>query len=240
MTRLCDVLGIPLGMTAVVGGGGKTSLIARLARELSENARVLCLTTTHISPPDGVVLRSPSPAGLQAAFQRTGVVTAGEPLPDGRLGPPFGRRLEALASEADFTLIEADGSRGLPVKAPEAFEPVLSGGEALVIAVAGMTAASGKIAEVAHRSERYAALLGKSVNDPVTPGDIARVLMSGEGQRKDVRRRFAVVLNQCDTPELLAAGRACAALLPDIPCVLAALQARPELCEAWRNGTCLC
>ncbi len=239
MTRLCDALGIPLGMTAVVGGGGKTSLIARLARELSGNARVLCLTTTHILPPDGVVLRSPSPAGLRAAFQRSAVVTAGEPLPDGRLGPPVGR-LGALASEADFTLIEADGSRGLPVKAPAECEPALPGGEALVIAVAGMTAVSGKIAEVAHRSERYAALLGKSVNDPVTPGDIARVLLSGEGQRKNVRCRFAAVLNQCDTPALLAAGRACAALLPDIPCVLAALQTRPEKCEVWRDGACLC
>lgn len=39
--RICDVLAVPRGITAVVGGGGKTSLIWRLATELCQMERVL-------------------------------------------------------------------------------------------------------------------------------------------------------------------------------------------------------
>ncbi|MEG0512870.1 MAG: hypothetical protein RR653_09150, partial [Clostridia bacterium] len=56
MTRLSERLRIPRGVTAVVGSGGKTTLIERLARELSENARVLRMTTTHMRVPTGTVV----------------------------------------------------------------------------------------------------------------------------------------------------------------------------------------
>lgn len=237
MTRLCDLLEIPRGVTAVVGGGGKTSLINRLARELSESARVLRMTTTRIHPPDGPVLYTPTPQALQTAFERKRLITACTALDGGKLGPPEGPLLE-LAALADYTLIEADGSRGLPVKAPAAREPVLTGGEALVVAVAGMEAAGRPIAGAAHRPERYAALVGKPVNALIEPGDIVRALISTHGQRKGVTGRFAVALNQCDTPERLAAGRACAALLPGLS-ALVALKSAPDFCECWRNGTCL-
>lgn len=36
MERLCDVLEVRRGVTAVIGGGGKTSLLYRLASELRE------------------------------------------------------------------------------------------------------------------------------------------------------------------------------------------------------------
>lgn len=51
MERLCDVLEVRRGVTAVIGGGGKTSLLYRLASELRERGRVLVATTTRILPP---------------------------------------------------------------------------------------------------------------------------------------------------------------------------------------------
>ena len=41
MERLCDVLEVRRGVTAVIGGGGKTSLLYRLASELRERGMVL-------------------------------------------------------------------------------------------------------------------------------------------------------------------------------------------------------
>lgn len=49
--QLRRMLGIQPGLTAIIGGGGKTTLLYALARELSQTARVIVCTTTHILPP---------------------------------------------------------------------------------------------------------------------------------------------------------------------------------------------
>ena len=69
---------------------------------------------------------------------------------------------------ADYVLVEADGSHGLPLKAPNEKEPYLLGGESLVIAMAGMSGLQRPIAEAAHRAERYAALVHKTPLDTAT------------------------------------------------------------------------
>lgn len=44
-----EALGIVPGITAIIGGGGKTSLMNRLAAELSAaGSRVIICTSTHI------------------------------------------------------------------------------------------------------------------------------------------------------------------------------------------------
>lgn len=225
MTRLCDALAVPRGVTAVVGGGGKTALIERLARELSRDARVLRLTTARMWPPEGELLLAPTPERLARAFARAPLVTAGEACPDGKLRAPDAP-LRALAALADYVLVEADGSRGLPFKAPADHEPALPGGEALVVAVAGVSGLGRPIREVAHRPDCYAALLGKTLFDRVTPADMATALLSDRGQRKNVNCRFAVALNQCDTEADEARACEAARLLP-CECVLLALRARP-------------
>ncbi|MFS8544521.1 MAG: putative selenium-dependent hydroxylase accessory protein YqeC, partial [Limnochordales bacterium] len=62
---------------------------------------------------------------------------------------------------ADVVLVEADGSRGLPLKAPKEGEPAVPPDADVFIPVAGMTAIGRPLAEGAvHRPERVAALLG--------------------------------------------------------------------------------
>ncbi len=234
MTRLCDALAVPRGVTAVVGGGGKTALIAALARELCPDGRVLLATTTHIWPPAGTVLLRPTPDALERAFARGPLVAVGEACPDGKLRAPD-TPLRELATLADYTLLEADGSRGLPVKAPNENEPALTGAEALVLAVAGVSALGQSIARAAHRPERVAALLGKPTDAQLAPEDLALLLQSPMGQRKAVTCRYAVVLNQCDHIAAVRAAREIARRL-DCDCALCALQARPGWLELWRAG----
>ena len=206
MKRICELMEIPRGMTAVVGSGGKTSLIARLAGELSDVGRVLWTTSTRIRWPQRGALVSPTPEELERAFGRSPIVVVGTRCEPGQLGAPT-RSIAELARHADFTLVEADVSGGLPVKAPDDTEPMLVGGEALVIAVAGMRAVGRPIRAAAQHPERYAALVDKCVDECIELADMATVLLSPLGQRKGVTGRFAVALNQCDTPhdERLAA-----------------------------------
>ena len=50
--ELWELLGIRPGLTAVIGSGGKTSLLRVLAQELSHRGTVLVSTTTRIMRPD--------------------------------------------------------------------------------------------------------------------------------------------------------------------------------------------
>ena len=50
--ELWKLLDIRPGLTAVIGSGGKTSLLPVLAQELSRRGSVLLATTTHIMRPD--------------------------------------------------------------------------------------------------------------------------------------------------------------------------------------------
>ena len=46
--KLSEALDVRPGVTAIIGGGGKTTLMECLAAELAAQARVIVCTTTHI------------------------------------------------------------------------------------------------------------------------------------------------------------------------------------------------
>ena len=233
--KLCEMLGVPRGIIAAVGGGGKTALLERLYNEL--DGTILRTTTTHIWPPSEGVLFSPTREQVELALQRERRVTIGKLETTGKL-TACGLSPAMLVQMADYVLIEADGSRGLPVKAPADDEPVVPPETAMTIAVAGMTAVGKAICDAAHRPERYAQLTGESADVLITPQMMARVLVHPFGQRKNARGLSRVVLNQADTPELREKARVVAACLSEEVCITA-LKNDPDTLEHWRNGRCL-
>lgn len=230
---MSEALQIPRGVTAFVGGGGKTTAIARLARELSAYGRVLIATTTRIYPPEHPILFDPDEDALREAFRHHAIVAVGSACGE-KLGPP--KNLPALCALSDYALIEADGARGLPLKAPAAHEPVIPENAQMVVAVAGIDGI-GRPVSAAHRPERYAALIGKSLEAPVTPGDVAKALLHPIGQRKGAICPWRVLLNKADDEERLALARACAKRIPGIT-VIASLKSEPVFIEVWRDGAC--
>ena len=232
--RLSQMLAVPTGITAVVGGGGKTSLIWWLGQELSQNARVLITATAKMWPPACETLVSPSGEDICTAFEHTGLLAIGTATPEGKL-TQAGISFDLLCTLADYVLVEADGSRGLPLKAPNAYEPVLPQHAALTIAVAGMSCAGQTILQAAHRPYLYAELAGLCEHNEVTPAAVARVLIHPQGQHKNVDGRFAVVLNQADTPQRLEFAYQVAQDLPATTCITA-LRTNPNLLEQWHFG----
>ena len=214
MTKLYEALKIPRGITSVVGGGGKTRLLDELSLQLP--GKVLRLTTTRIHPPQCPCLINPRVSEMRQAFEEERVLCIASYAERDKLAMPE-VPLEPLLDMADYVLVEADGSHGLPLKAPNEKEPYLLGGESLVIAMAGMSGLQRPIAEAAHRAERYAALVHKTPLDTATPEDVAKVV---------------VVLNQCDTPERTRLAQECAAAL-QAPCILTRLEADPSW---WLDG----
>ena len=172
---LYRLLGIPPGITALIGSGGKSTLLALLARELeAAGARVLCAATTHMYPPAGMPLAH-SPAEAAAALERGGPVCIGTWAEEGKLGPPR-EPLEAYLALCTHLLAEADGARRLPLKAHAPWEPVLPPGTERTVCVLGLTGLGRPIAEAAHRPELYARLADCRPEDAATPERAANVL----------------------------------------------------------------
>ena len=173
------LLGLRPGVTAVIGSGGKTSLLRRLAEELP--GTVLLCTTTHIRPFEE----------YRKALTAHRVLCLGTPCENGKLTAPS-LSIETLATLEDYVLVEADGSRQLPLKAHEAHEPVIPAVSRQVICVVGASGFGKPIRESVHRPEQFCALTGAAASDPVTPEQAAKAILAE-------RLCDAVFLNQIDT-----------------------------------------
>ena len=168
------LLGLRPGVTAVIGSGGKTSLLRRLAEELP--GTVLLCTTTHIRPfEEYPLLTAPTPEDIRKALTAHRVLCLGTPCENGKLTAPS-LSVETLATLADYVLVEADGSRQLPLKAHEAHEPVIPAVSRQVICVVGASGFGKPIRESVHRLERFCALTGAAASDPVTPEQAAKAV----------------------------------------------------------------
>lgn len=133
------------------------------------------------------------------------------------LPQPLLERLRRCADQRGLPLlIEADGSRRRPLKAPAEHEPVIPGWVSMVGVVAGLSGLGQPLnAEWVHRPEQFARLSGLNLDAPITPMALARVLTHPEGGLKGVplgARRVAL-LNQADTAELQATAHCLAQLL---------------------------
>lgn len=203
--ELWELLGIRPGLTAVIGSGGKTSLLRVLALELSHRGTVLLSTTTRIMRPDWCPFAATA-AELRAGFTHSPIVCAGSYNPEGKLTAPD---FPGWQTAADFVLVEADGSRRLPAKAHAAWEPVLPPERSRTVCVFGASALGQLIRDAAHRPELFAPLAETSTNANITPEIAARVLAKEGG--------FDVLfINQADVLEDPAA--ALQPLVYTLPC----------------------
>ena len=209
---------------SLVGGGGKTTLMYNMAAHCARKGwRVLAATTTHIQQPPGEVFAQ-TDADLFRLWERGSYAVAGTPAPGGKLTAPPQEQLERWMAIADLVLIEADGAKRMPCKAPAAHEPVLLPQSDIVLAVAGLSALGKPLREVCFRYDAIRPqFLAAAPDASLTPPMLAQLLASAQGGRKAVGdRQFYAVLNQVDTPELQQQGIQIQQLLRQqgIPCVL--------------------
>lgn len=186
---------------ALVGAGGKTTLLRAIGQCLqARGARVLLTTTTKMGT---------SQVDALPGFGAHRVV--GTKV----LGPTPEAVDRAFASgDFDAVVVEADGARHHLVKSPAAHEPVVPGSATLVIAVVGAGALDRVIEDVAHRPLRVAGVAGCRSYDRLTPERAARVLLSVRGLRKGVPpgARYAVAVNRTG-PDERASAEALAVLV---------------------------
>lgn len=144
-------------IVAFVGAGGKTSAALALADALSASgARALFTSTTKLRDPEraapeersiaGRLYIEPDPASPEGIATIERAKRDGYPLTlaadrlaeSGKLQGYPPRAVEALAHGFDWTIVEADGARGLPIKAPRPGEPLVPDSCGAVVAVIGL------------------------------------------------------------------------------------------------------
>lgn len=234
----------PQACVAFSGAGGKTTALFRLARELrAASPTVLVTTTTHFSVSQPALgdhhLRLSGPEDLPAGGLPEGVVvltsdrTVGERIA-GLEGAAL-QRLHALArANGAPLLIEADGSRMRPLKAPAPHEPAIPPFTETAVVVAGLSALGQPLTETwVHRPERYAALAGLEPGREIDAAAVVRVLTHPQGGLQGIppAARRIVMLNQVETDGQRAAGGSMADALLDAydSVVLAAVTGDPPV-----------
>ena len=220
MQRLCEFFDIRPGITALIGGGGKTSTIYALAEELRKKGSVIVCTSTHIiRPPQYSYLPRFSEKLLFGEVFSTGSI-------DGhKLSAPE-QSFEELTQFADYVLVEADGSRQLPLKAHASHEPVIPKEANQVIVVIGIDGLGKPIRDVAHRPELYAAIVHADIDAPVTAEMIRDVVYT-------YPLCDGVIINKADDSERFEKAMRLAALF-DVPVAITAWQTNDPI-KAYRR-----
>lgn len=211
------------GVVSLVGAGGKTSLLFKLAQELAQAGEpVLTTTTTKIYEPlpeqSASLVVSGSVARIlqqsQEALKKHCHITAAlEKLPDQRKLRGFApESVQAIWNSGLFRwiLIEADGAAGRPLKAPAGHEPVIPACTSRLVGIVGLNGAGQPLTDRwVFRPQRFIQLAGLAPGAIVSAAAIVAVLVHEQGLFKNapaaaVRIAFC---NQADIPRNLAAGR---------------------------------
>lgn len=202
-------------MLSLIGAGGKTTTLFRLANELfQEGERVLVTTTTKIFKPTKPhvhkLFLAQDLQGLLselAKIKEPVIVGVGSGLDDA--GKLMGLPLEWFdtlekKAEMNWILIEADGAASRPFKVPAEYEPAVPEGCPLTVWVMGIKVLGQRLTpDWVHRAERGAILLGVELGTPFTEDLIINLLGHPRGCLKGIppNGRKIVLINQADSME---------------------------------------
>lgn len=237
----------PTSLVAIVGGGGKTSLLFGLGQVLP--GRVVLTTTTRIFAAQmklaTAVCFADDLSQLGAHLDTFGsCLVVGGTQGDKALGVAATLPGELLARpDVDVVLVEADGSRMRPVKAPADHEPVLPAETTHLVPVVGIDALAEPIEGVAHRPERVAALTGLGLGDVLTETAVATLLThpNGGAKNKPSAAKLIPLINKVETETQLAQARQIAAAAlrqPNVErVVIAALRQQSPIVEVRQRVT---
>lgn len=205
---LMDALGIgERELVALVGSGGKTSLLFALATELTAAGRGVVLTTTtriataEVERVPTVYLTGHLPDRRSDRLKTPCLVIGATGTEKAKSVPlELPRRLLARP-EVDAVLVEADGAKMLPVKAPAAHEPAVPPGTTLFVVLMGIDALDGPLHTVAHRPHLVSALTGRAESEHLRPADAATLLTHPRGGLKKIPpgARVVIFINKVET-----------------------------------------
>ena len=217
------------GVVSLVGSGGKTTLMFHLARELAATGdSVLTTTTTKICRPAQhqsacvVTAEAQEPPLTQLDDLRNEhlhITAAAGYVPDQKKLMGFNPHVISAIHRANlfrWIIVEADGSRRRPLKAPADHEPVIPDCTQWIIGVLGLSGVGKALTEEwVYRHDLFARVTRLSPGDVITEAAVCEVLISEKGIFKDAPANAVrlVFLNQADLPQTRVSGQKIVACL---------------------------
>jgi probable selenium-dependent hydroxylase accessory protein YqeC len=186
-------------VVSIVGGGGKTTFMFVLARELAgEGIPVITTTTTKLIETEPSLHGTPFLLlerdeerllqQLQDKLKEHGYITVASGILPGPgklegIDPNTVNKIAAM-NICDI-IIEADGAKHKPIKAPSETEPVIPESTTLVVPVIGMDSLGAMLNDdEVFRPEIISRLTGLRLDDRITGADIAALVVHPEGITK--------------------------------------------------------
>ncbi len=196
---------------ALVGGGGKTTLMFQLAHDFG--GKVICTTSTHLAmdqldQADKHLIVTDLTQLPGSADETLGDVLlfTGPEVETNRVGSPSPEILQALSNLADSwdcpLIVESDGARKLPVKAPAEHEPPIPDFVNVVFSVIGLSGLGKPLSEEwVHRPELYSKLVDLPLGETLESHHLVKGLISPEGGLKNIPQtaRKILLINQIDS-----------------------------------------
>jgi probable selenium-dependent hydroxylase accessory protein YqeC len=223
---LTEALGIKAReVISLVGAGGKTTLMFRLAKELSlRGKKVVTTTTTKILEPasgeTGSLFVDSDEERIKDFVrshldQYDHITIAREKLESGKLKGVSPNLVDEIfhSQGIDAVIIEADGAAGRPVKAPRENEPVIPTSTTLIVAILGVDGLGMKLSEEnVFQPERVSKITGVPMGERLTDEAMAILVTHPEGIFKGTPSSSRVVafLNKVDIPNGIAKAKSIA------------------------------
>jgi molybdenum cofactor cytidylyltransferase len=172
----------------LVGGGGKSTLLFALGNELAAAGKRVLLTTTTKMGTDQVlavptICWSADTDCAMGALDKPGPVMLLTYADDHKVTGPTPDAIDRLflQSNVDYIVVEADGSKGQPLKAPASHEPVVPFASTTVVILIGIDAVGRRLAEVTHRAAVGQHFLGTGPDHILTAADCAAIVLHPAG-----------------------------------------------------------
>ena len=132
----------------------------------------------------------------------------------------------------DCILVECDGAKHKPIKAPAAYEPVVPGNATRTIGVIGLDAVGSPITEdYVHRLEQFCDVVQRRPGEMIDENAVVELIVSAQGLFKGVPvgcKKYLVLNKAEDARRKASAGNILISLLkrdsiPVTKCVIAAM-----------------
>lgn len=220
---LTEALGLKAReVVSLVGAGGKTTLMFRLAKELFLNGkRVVTTTTTKILEPRAGETESlfidQDEKRIKDFVRRhldqyRHITVARERLGLGKLKGVSSDLVNELwgFDKIDTIIVEADGAAGRSIKAPREWEPVIPTSTTLVVGILGVDGVERELNEEnVFQSERVSRITGIPIGEKLSDEGIALLMTHAEGIFKGTPSSSRVIafLNKVDIPEGVTQAR---------------------------------
>lgn len=192
-------------IVSIVGAGGKTTLMFRLAQENKIHAKVLATTTTKIYMPTketaDIICIGENNIYKPGIAEKAGIYVFGLGVnAENKIIGLKEEHLDKVVPGFDYTIIEADGAKGKRIKGWDSYEPVIYKGTTktigvLDIQVLGMKASD----ENVHRIEEFCKLTRAEQGDYISIEHLLRLIINPLGLFKNAIGDKILFINKAES-----------------------------------------